>query len=274
MEASSEEPRPAGLFSNLTPENRERLRHVLSVRVTDVFTAIRGTEAETGLDSSIGRNNLNEAFSHVAELAEKADLPAEDQASHLADIEDHLRRAVTEHPEEVTRERLVRVHQRWETYMLEARSYREKNAMVGVPYHSELEDDRAQVLKLMEEARRMKRSRVNWDATLEIAAKMTEAASLVRKLDDKLVQCIGAARELKAEADRTAASDSRAEAAEKRAQDADARAEAAEKRSTWTLRIAVATVLVTLGVGIGGIVVASDSSSSGTQHVAHHAKQP
>jgi hypothetical protein len=270
MEASSEDSLPGELYAHLTPENRARLGHILAVRVLDVHTAIRGTEAETMLDSSIGRNNLNEAFSHVAELAANKSMSAEDQASHLADIEDHLRRAVTEHPEEVTRERLVQVGDRWQEYLLEARLYRETKAMVGVPYHSELEDDRAKIGKLMEEARSMKMARVPWDQTLEIAAKMTEAASVVRKLDDKLVQCIGAARELKAADERQAQVDARADAQDKRAEAAETRADRAETRSRRSFWVAVAAVVATIGIGVGTIVASDSSSTTRTLHAGQH----
>ncbi len=189
MDASTDDNEHPELFDHLTADNRRRLRHILATRVVDVHNAIRGAETQTHLESSIGRVNLNEAFSHVGELASNTDLSAVDQASHLADIEDHLRRAVMEHPEQVVRGKIVEIEERWEEYLLDARSYRETKAMLGVPYHSELEDDRENIEALVNEARGMKTSRMEWDATLDIAAKLTDAARVARKLDDKLVQC-------------------------------------------------------------------------------------
>lgn len=104
MEAPPEHTNQPELFEHLTVDNRRRLQHILDTRVVDVHDAIRGAETQTHLESSIGRVNLNEAFSHVGELAANTALSDADQASHLADIEDHLRRAVMEHPEQVVRE--------------------------------------------------------------------------------------------------------------------------------------------------------------------------
>ncbi len=281
MDASTDDNEHPELFDHLTADNRRRLRHILATRVVDVHNAIRGAETQTHLESSIGRVNLNEAFSHVGELASNTDLSAVDQASHLADIEDHLRRAVMEHPEQVVRGKIVEIEERWEEYLLDARSYRETKAMLGVPYHSELEDDRENIEALVNEARGMKTSRMEWDATLDIAAKLTDAARVARKLDDKLVQCIGAARELKAQDERDRAIEERAHAAEERArvaetraQDGEARADRAEarakdgecravraeKRQGQTVRIAIAAVLVTGCVGLGGFILKDDRS--------------
>lgn len=228
-------------FDHLTPENQLRLRHILAVRVENVHTAIRGAETQTRFESSIGRVNLNEAFSHVAELAANTSLSHEEQASHLADIEDHLRRAVMEHPEQVLREKLAQLDELWERYLLEAREYRERKAMIGVPYHSELEDDRQEIEALMEEVRAGKTSRREWDDTLDLAAKMTKAAGIARRLDDKLRQCIGAARQLKEE-------------------DSDKRGDA--RRGWWSVRIAAAGLLAAVVFGVGGFLWGKSESSS------------
>lgn len=237
------------LFEHLSVENKQRLRHILAVRVESVHTAIRGAETLTRLESNIGRVNFNEAFSHVGELAANEALSEADQASHLADIEDHLRRAVMEHPEQVLRGKLVEVFERWEEYLLEARTYRETKAMIGVPYHSDLEDDRQQIEVLMEEVRRAKTPRLGWEETLDLAAKMTQAAAIARKLDDKLMQCIGAARELKADDVRNAATD---------------------RRAGWSLKTAIAAVVVAAAVAVGGYVLgqAGSSSAAGTTTTA------
>jgi hypothetical protein len=247
----------AGLFGHLDVENRQRLEHILATRIPDVSTAIRGAETQTHLESSIGRTNLTEAISHIGELAADANMGLKDQASHLADIEDHLRRAVMEHPEQVVRAKLEKIEERWEEYLSEARSYREHKAMVGVPLHSELEDDREEIEAIMDDTRAMKTARVDWEETLNVAARITEAARVARRLDDKLVMCVGAAREQKTQDERDHVAETRAAAAEARADRAESMTyERARqlKRSNiiavCAVVVAVCSVVVALALGI------------------------
>lgn len=184
-------------FSHLTPEVRARLARALTVELPDVQRANRVIEHRTGFTSDIGRNNMVDVLSHLGTLAREKDLSPVDQASQLAKIEEHLRRVIIEHPEEVLRQRINEIRERWDTYMLEARPYREKSAMGNAPPHSELEADRAKVRELLETGRASKAAETPWEETLSAGAAMTEAAAVNDELGDKVLVCIGTARELK-----------------------------------------------------------------------------
>lgn len=82
-----------------------RLDAVLRIQIAEVFRLTRLIESKTGYVSEIGRHNLNDAFAHLSVLADPA-LTSVQQASQLSKIEEHLRRVIVEHPEEVVRDRL------------------------------------------------------------------------------------------------------------------------------------------------------------------------
>src|SRR5690349_16265648 len=90
-------------WGHLTPANRERLGTVLSEHVTYVFKANRVIEQRTGYSSEIARNMMVDVLAHLATLSSSQHLTESEQASQIAKIEEHLHRAIVEHPEEVIR---------------------------------------------------------------------------------------------------------------------------------------------------------------------------
>jgi hypothetical protein len=189
----SESPVP---WSELEPRNQERLAEILRVQLPEVFRANRVIEQKTGYSSEIGKNMMIDVLSHLGTLAQRAhELTPEQQASQLSKIEEHLRRALLEHPEEVIRNRIADVDDRWGVYQREAFPYREQGTLPNAPRHQELEEIRERIRLLLESGRSKKPDETTWDETLTAAAEMTEAAELTGDLADKLEQCIGAAQE-------------------------------------------------------------------------------
>jgi hypothetical protein len=194
-----------GVWDDLTPDNRRRVSVILSAHVPEVFRLNRVIEQKTGYDSSIARNMLVDALSHLGTLAQRgSSLSPEQQASQLAKIEEHLRRAIIEHPEEVVRNRIADLPKLWSVYQREAYGYRERGDLHGVPRHQELEELRQRVRTILESCRSKKPDETTWEESLDIAAEMTQAADLAAELSDKLDQCIGAAQRLTRERERDA----------------------------------------------------------------------
>ena len=121
---------------------------------------------------------------------------ASGEATQLSKIEEHLRRAIIEHPEEVVRVRIADVRGLWSEYQRDAYTYREQGLLRGIPRHSELEELRSRIDRLMESARKAKPDETSWEESENAAADMTEAAAVAAELADKLEQSIGAARRL------------------------------------------------------------------------------
>jgi hypothetical protein len=189
---SLEEPE---LWSQLTPENRRRLTHILREQIPEVFRANRVIERKTGYRSKICSQMMVDVLSHLGTLAQREhELSPEAEASQLAKIEEHLRRAIIEHPEEVLRNRVVDVRALWSTYHREAYPYRQAGTLHGAPRHQELEELRQRIDVLLEAARRIKPDETTWDESLGAAASVTEAADITAELADKLEQCIGQAQ--------------------------------------------------------------------------------
>jgi hypothetical protein len=185
------------LWSQLAPDNRERLTHILRQQIPEVFRANRVIERKTGYKSTICNQMMVDVLSHLGTLAQREDeLTPEAQASQLAKIEEHLRRAIIEHPEEVLRNRVGDVQDLWSAYHREAYPYREVGALHGVPRHQELEELRQRIDVLLEAARRVKPDETTWEESLDAAAAVTEAADVAAELADKLQQCIGQAQRL------------------------------------------------------------------------------
>jgi hypothetical protein len=187
-------------FSDLEARSQERLAAIMHEQVPEVFRANRVIEQQTGYSSEIGKNMMIDVLSHLGTLAQRGGtLTAEQQASQLTKIEEHLRRALIEHPEEVLRNRIVDVEERWLVYQREAFPYREQGTLPNAPRHQDLEEMRQRIQVLLESARSKKPAETTWDETLTAAAEMTEAAALTSGLADKLEQCIGAAQDRRRE---------------------------------------------------------------------------
>jgi hypothetical protein len=194
--------KPAGPWDHLTPANRQRLQVILSVQVPEVFAAARVIEERTGQTTEIGRNNLADVLSHLGVLCAATHLDATGQASQLSKMEEHLRRALIEHPEEVARQRIVETRDLWDSYQQDVVPLRKARKLQGGVRDQELEDLRRRIATCMEHARQQKPEESTWDESLSIAAEMTEAAHLSEELAEKLHQTIGAARGQSAEHER------------------------------------------------------------------------
>jgi hypothetical protein len=197
LEGGEGEAQDGGVFSGLAPKNQQRLLGILSEHLPEVITADRIIEQKTGYASEICRNMKADVLAHLATLAERQhELDDDQQASQLAKIEEHLRRAIVEHPEEVLRDRIVDVEDLWIEYQRVAVPFRSNNELHEVPRHKELEELRHRMDALMEAARKTKPDETTWEESLTAAAAMTEAADLASELADKLQQCIGKAGQL------------------------------------------------------------------------------
>jgi ppGpp synthetase/RelA/SpoT-type nucleotidyltranferase len=143
-------------FEYLESVNHRRLARIMTEYVPEVSRLNRIIEQRTGYQSEIGRNMMVDVLSHLGTLASRQDLTPEQQATQLSKIEEHLRRAIIEHPEEVVRERIVEVAKLWSEYQREAYAYREQGVLRGVPRHQDLEESRKRIDVLMESVRKVK----------------------------------------------------------------------------------------------------------------------
>jgi len=243
------------VFGHLTEDNRRRLHAILSGQLPEVFELDRVIEQKTGYASEICKQMKIDVLSHLGTLAKRQqELDHDQQASQLAKIEEHLRRAIVEHPEEVLRDRIGDIEEAWVEYQQVAFTYREKNELHGVPRHKELEELRLRIDAHLEAARRTKPDETTWDESLNAAAQVTEGADLASELADKLNQCIGEARRL-----RQAESEKSAVAVE----------DATDRRSDsrrFKITIAV-TIIVALGTTAGGYLL---GKSAGNEPQAAH----
>jgi hypothetical protein len=244
----------AGVFQSLTPKNQERLARILSEYLPELITADQVIVQKTGYSSEISKNNQVDVLAHLAYLAEKQDeLDEDQQASQLAKIEEHLRRAIVEHPEEVLRDRIGDVEELWAEYQREAFELRENNELHGAPRHKDLENLRHRMNALMEAARKTKPKETTWDETLTAAARMTEAADLAGELADKLHECIGRARQIRDEKRHRQADEARRDREE----------DGIKKR--WAIGIAVTIALAVFG---GGGYLVGQGADDGTSKQA------
>lgn len=196
-------------------------------------------------------------------LAAGTNLTGTEQASALSKMEEHLKRALIEHPEEVVRDRLGDLKKLWQEYNLEAFPYREEKALHGVPRHQVLEDLRRRIDLLMESSRSAKPEETRWEETLVAASDMTEAANLAGELADKLQQCIGVGRRVTEERQRRAKEDEKSE-------ERDDRTIKQNRRSNiqWALG-----GILTLAIALGGGYVWGDHNGGGDDAGAGKSKR-
>jgi hypothetical protein len=242
--ASADEEGPGLPWGALAPHNQARLAEIVAVQIPEVFRANRVIEQQTGYASEIGKTMMVDVLSHLATLAQRGgELTDVQQASQLSKIEEHLRRSIIEHPEEVLRNRIVDVEERWRVYQREAFPYREKGTLPNAPRHQELEEIRNRIRLLLETARSKKPDETTWEESLDAAAEMTQAAHLAGELLDKLEQCIGAAQERR---------------------HTDQREAGNKRRSAIAI---VVSILLAVGGFVGGLIVANhgDKKSDGQQ---------
>jgi hypothetical protein len=247
----------AHVFGHLTEDNRTRLRLVLSEHLPEVFELDRIIEQKTGYASEICKNMKIDVLSHLATLAKRQhELDHDQQASQLAKIEEHLRRAIVEHPEEVLRNRIVDIEDAWVEYQQVAFTYRERDQLHGVPRHQELEELRQRIAAHLESARSTKPDETTWEESITAAAQVTEGADLASDLADKLNQCIGEAKRLrKAEEEKAVV--------------------ARTDRRRWVLGI-IAAAMIAAGSVLGGYLLGkgSNDSPAPASHAVRHPAKP
>jgi len=247
LETSSDDDALIRALGHLTPENQRRLSVVLTEQLTEVFRAMRVIEQRTRYTSEIGRNMLVDVLAHLGTLAARTDLTTEQQASQLAKIEEHLRRALIEHPEEVLRLRVAAVADRWAVYMRVAFPLRHEAALtMGAPKHFELEADRKRIDELLESARAAKPEEATWDETLQASANMTEGAHLAGELGDKIEHCIGVAERVLEER-RLAADREATERRDAERRDAEAHRQNRRRDRQWAAALAVSASAAIIG---------------------------
>lgn len=240
-----------GVFHGLAPKNQKRLLVILSTHLPEAITADRVIEQKTGYTSEIARNMKADVLAHLAILAERQhELDEDQQASQLAKIEEHLRRAIVEHPEEVLRDRIGDVAELWKEYQREAVPLRTANELHEAPRHKELETIRQRIDVLMDAAREAKPDETTWEQSLAAAAEMTEAADLASDLADKLHQCIGIAHKVD-----------------------EGKGHRRDERRRWRIGIAVAIVLTVLSL-LGGYLIGRDSNSDSPSEARHSVTKP
>jgi ribosomal protein L17 len=174
----------------------EDLRAVINERALTVYKAHRKIEIETTFEGRAALNNLVDVLAHIATLLLKADsLSHREQAAHVVNIEDHLRRAVMEGQEEVVNDLLDQVAERWEQYMQVAGPLRKEGMLINAPSHRKLEQYRSEIEDLLDTGRGTKPDAA-WDQHLTGAGYFKTAAERAQELLDGMNECIGAANQV------------------------------------------------------------------------------
>jgi hypothetical protein len=188
----SSEDRWCGVYVDVLAD----LRAVINERALTAYKAHRKIEMETTFEGRAALNNLVDVLAHIATLIQKADsLSHREQAAHIVNIEDHLRRAVMEGQEEVVNDLLDQVAERWEKYVQVAGPLRAEGVLINAPSHRRLEQYRAEIAELLDTGRGTKPDAA-WEDHLTGAGYFKEAAELAQELLDGMNQCIGASHQL------------------------------------------------------------------------------
>lgn len=233
-----EVPAYVGPWSHLCPAVQKRLDLILRIFLPDVFEVQLITEEISGFTSVIGQNNLADALSHMTTLATDTSLDEEQQATQCAKIEEHLKRVMIEHPEEVTRDRMGVIRDRWLEYERTCYPLRSSGGLVDAPGHEHMNQLRNGIETLLVNARKRKADEATWDDAKKAAAYSSKAAKDAIELADSLERCIGMAAKEKRESN---------------------------QQRNLVLRWGV-TLLVTIAIGVGGYVIGSqveDTASKG-----------
>ena len=146
-------------ISGVYREQIERMLEILSTRVLTVMEAHRYAEENARIYNRIGRNNLAEALSHLARLAESAPgLSDAAQRDQLTNFEDHLRRTMMESFEVVAKARLGSLKQDgiWDRYYTRAARLVDHGKLPAAATGEEIRDLELEVRFWMEEGRARK----------------------------------------------------------------------------------------------------------------------
>lgn len=180
-------------------EQLERMLEILSTRILTVMDAHRYAEEHARIYNRIGRNNLTEALSHLARLAESApELSNEEQRDQLTNFEDHLRRTMMESFEVVAKARLGKLKQDgiWDRYYSKAARLVDHGKLPAVASADEIRELELEVRFWMEEGRARKTAH-RWDDWIYGAECLRTASDKTDELSRKLREAVGAADDLR-----------------------------------------------------------------------------
>jgi hypothetical protein len=175
-------------------EQVERMLEVLSTRILTVMEAHRYAEEHARMYNRIGRNNLTEALSHLARLAESApDISKDEQRDQLTNFEDHLRRTMMESFEVVAKARLGKLKKDgiWDRYYANAARLVDHGKLPAVASAEEIEELEREVRFWMEEGRTRKTAH-SWDDWTYGAECLRTASDKADELSRKLREAVGA----------------------------------------------------------------------------------
>lgn len=170
---------------------------ILATRILTVMGAHRYAEEHARIYNRIGRNNLTEALSHLARLAESApELSEAEQRDQLTHFEDHLRRTMMESFEVVAKARLGKLKQDgvWDRYYSGAARLVDHGKLPAVASAEEIRELELEVRFWMEEGRSRKNANT-WDDWIYGADCLRSASDKADQLSCKLREAVGAAED-------------------------------------------------------------------------------
>ena len=175
----------------------ERMLELMATRIPTVMAAHRYAEEHARIYNRIGRNNLTEALSHLAGLAEGADqLTEAEQRDELTNFEDHLRRTMMESFEVVAEARLGTLKKDgvWDRYYTTAARLVDGGKLPAVASRDEIVDLEQEIRFWMEEGRSRKNAQ-SWDAWIYGAECLRTASDKADELSRHLREAVGAAED-------------------------------------------------------------------------------
>jgi hypothetical protein len=177
----------------------ERMLELMATRIPTVMAAHRYAEEHARIYNRIGRNNLTEALSHLAGLAEGADdLTEAEQRDELTNFEDHLRRTMMESFEVVAKARLGTLKKDgiWDRYYTGAARLVDGGKLPAVASRGEILELEQEIRFWMEEGRSRKNAQ-NWDEWIYGADCLRKASDKADELSRHLREAVGAAEDYK-----------------------------------------------------------------------------
>lgn len=177
----------------------ERMLELMATRIPTVMAAHRYAEEHARIYNRIGRNNLTEALSHLAGLAEGAERLSEaEQRDELTNFEDHLRRTMMESFEVVAKARLGKLKKDgiWDRYYNQAARLVDGGKLPTVASREEILELEQEIRFWMEEGRSRKNAQ-NWDEWIYGAECLRKASDKADELSRRLREAVGAADDYK-----------------------------------------------------------------------------
>lgn len=177
----------------------ERMLELMATRIRTVMTAHRYAEEHARIYNRIGRNNLTEALSHLAALAEEAEkLTEAQQQDELTNFEDHLRRTMMESFEVVAKARLGTLKKDgiWDRYYTTAARLVDGGKLPTVASRGQILELEQEIRFWMEEGRSRKNAQ-NWDEWIYGAECLRKASDKADELSRYLREAVGAAEDYK-----------------------------------------------------------------------------